>query len=71
MPRLLRYVLIAGATLIALVAGGYFFALHSLERQVIRLLGTQSEYASLNVSLHTIVIEGLHIRADPDRPWRP
>ncbi|MDB5800565.1 MAG: hypothetical protein JWL63_1504 [Rhodocyclales bacterium] len=66
MPRALRYLLIALVAMAVLCAGAYYFALHTLKGQVIRLLGDQSEYSALHVSLTTIVIEDLRIRADPD-----
>ena len=65
-PSALRKLLIALVAVALLCVGAYCFVLHSLKGQVIRLLGNQSEYAALHVSLATIVIEGLRIHADPD-----
>ena len=66
MPRILRWAVIVVVAAGLLTAGGYYFVLHTLKSQVIRLLGDHSEYATLQVSLKTIVIEGLSIHDDPE-----
>ncbi len=54
------------ALLVASTAGAYYFALHRLEREVIKLLGDHSEYATLQVSLSSILITDLRIHDDPE-----
>ncbi|MEC5385247.1 DUF748 domain-containing protein [Uliginosibacterium sp. H3] len=64
--RFLRWGGVTAALLLALTAGAYYLALHTLEREVIKLLGERSEYGSLLVSLRHIVITDLQIHGDAE-----
>jgi hypothetical protein len=66
LSRFLRWGAIVVVLLVTLTAGAYYLALHRLEREVIKLLGKYSEYATLQVSLRNIVITDLRIHDDPE-----
>ncbi|HSD37614.1 MAG TPA: DUF748 domain-containing protein [Rhodocyclaceae bacterium] len=63
--RFLRWGAVVVVLLVALTAGAYYLAQHRLEREVIKLLGEHSEYATLQVSLKSIIVTDLRIHDDP------